>query len=171
MPVRGGSDTLICDVEIDYSHRWRAKHVNLLKQSYMKAPFFERYFADVKALMMKKYDRLVDLDLALIEYMASELGIDTPTVKSSKLKITGKKTERLINICKAVGADRIYEGASGKDYIDEKLLSDHGIEIEYQDYSHPTYEQQFEPFIPYMSALDLLFCRGPEASKIALLKD
>ena len=34
------------------------------------------------------------------------------------------------------------------------------INLSYQNYTHPTYNQLFGDFIPYMSVIDLLFNEG-----------
>ncbi len=48
--------------------------------------------------------------------------------------------------------------------VDEEKLSLAGIKLVYQDYNHPVYRQQFMKdngdFIPFMSALDMLFNEG-----------
>ena len=50
------------------------------------------------------------------------LGIKTKIVIESDLNVDGTSTERLVNVCKAVGADTYLSGISGRDYLDEKLF-------------------------------------------------
>jgi hypothetical protein len=40
------------------------------------------------------------------------------------------------------------------------------IEIQYHDFAHPVYTQNYPGFEPYMSAIDLLFNHGPDAKRI-----
>ena len=47
-----------------------------------------------------------------------------------------------------------------------ELFEDGGLKIWFQNYTPPTYEQRFPPFVPYASALDLLFNHGPESGEI-----
>ena len=71
------------------------------------------------------------------------------------------KVEDLVNICQELGADHYFSPAGSKDYIDQNnLFIKSGIKLSYQNYTHPTYNQLFGDFIPYMSALDLLFNEG-----------
>jgi hypothetical protein len=111
---------------------------------------------------------LVDLDIALINYFLKELGITTPILRSSELGISGKKTDRLIAICKSLGATAFYEGAAGRNYIEEEKFRQAGIELEYQDYQHPVYPQLYGEFIPYLSVIDLMFNCGDESLKIII---
>jgi hypothetical protein len=73
----------------------------------------------------------------------------------------------VLNICKAVGASGYYSGRAGSTYLDAESFRRAGIEIVVQEFEHPTYEQMFmkeQGFVSNLSALDLLFNRGPRAS-------
>ena len=48
-----------------------------------------------------------------------------------------------------------------------ELFARNGIAVEWQRYAHPVYPQQHGPFVPYLSALDLLLNCGDEAPLIA----
>jgi hypothetical protein len=39
-------------------------------------------------------------------------------------------------------------------------IKKNGIQIYFQDYKHPTYEQLWGDFVPYMSIIDVLFNVG-----------
>ena len=39
------------------------------------------------------------------------------------------------------------------------------LKIRTQQYVHPTYRQQFEPFEPHLGALDLMFAQGRAAAR------
>ena len=98
------------------------------------------------------------------------LGIDRPIYFESKLNAGGRKTERIINIGRSLGADAYLSGAGGRDYLDEDSFSENKIELRYQDFRHPVYRQQFssgkEDFMPYMSVVDLLFNEGANSLKV-----
>ena len=79
-----------------------------------------------------------------------------------------EKTSKLVDMCFAVGAKRYYATKASMNYIDEKQFSRAGIELVFQDYIHPMYDQQFHPFISHLSILDLLFNAGPDSLKVLL---
>jgi len=87
-------------------------------------------------------------------------------IRSSTLDVKGDRVGRLIKICKFFWVDTFYEGASGKNYIDEKAFLIHGIKVEFQKYQHPVYNQLHGDFIPYLSVIDLLFNHGKESLEI-----
>jgi hypothetical protein len=91
--------------------------------------------------------------------MASSLGLKPEHYEKSNA------SEDLVAICKALGADVYLSGSGGRGYLDLEPFKREGIEVRFQDYQHPVYEQAFPGFLPNMSAIDALFCLGgmPEA--------
>ena len=76
------------------------------------------------------------------------------------------KTERLVDLCKQVGATEYLSGPTAKGYIDEELFRNGGITLRYMDYSgYPEYNQLFPPFEHRVSIIDLIFNEGPNAPK------
>ena len=63
-------------------------------------------------------------------------------------------------MCQIYGGNVYLSGSGGRDYLDLTPFKEMGIEVRFQDYHHPTYKQCFDGFLPYMSALDALFCIG-----------
>lgn len=96
----------------------------------------------------------------IITYLALKFGTRRPTIYSSSLEIEGSGTDRLINICKKLGADTYLSGIGGQNYIDYKKFKDAGIEMEFQQFHHPEYVQMFPGFEQHMSAIDKIFCTG-----------
>jgi hypothetical protein len=158
---------LISQVKIDNKPNWRKKHLMSLKMNYAKAPFFTKYIGIFEEAFSREWDHLVDIDMYFILKLSKCLGMGgKKIVRSSTLNVEGPRIERLVKICKMFEADIFYEGASGRNYIDNAHFEDHGIAIEYQDYKHPTYKQLYGDFIPYLSVVDLLFNYGDESLAI-----
>jgi len=57
-------------------------------------------------------------------------------------------------------------GPGSKRYIDESEFKKRNIELTWQEYEHPKYNQLFGEFVPYLSVLDLLFNHGEEAKEV-----
>jgi hypothetical protein len=157
----------VCSVHIDNQQAWKRKHIESLRRFYARAPFFKRYFEPLAETIKKSHEKLIDLDISLIYLLAQWIG--EPPAKfrrSSEMAIEGGRTSRLLNICKALGADKYYTGAAAKNYFESNLFDDAGIRVEFQNYRHPVYPQLFGEFIPYLSIVDLLFNKGEEAAEI-----
>jgi WbqC-like protein family len=167
VPVRHeGLGQLILEVEIDNRQPWVRKHVGAIRQFYAGAAHLKRYLPELEALFERRWERIVDLDLALIEQMCRWLGLSRRTVRSSELTVGGERTERLLNLCLHFGASRYLSGDSAKEYLDVDLFARHGVRVEWQGYRHPVYPQQHGEFVPYLSALDLLLNCGDESAAI-----
>ena len=157
----------ILDVEIDSRTPWARKHVESVRQAYSRAPHLARYLPALEELLQGKWERLVDLDLACASLMASWLGLARRIERSSMLGITGERSERLVAICRHFNAARYLSGDAAQSYLDLSLFAQHGIQVEWQQYAHPSYPQLHGEFVPYLSALDLILNCGDEAPLIA----
>ena len=105
----------------------------------------------------------MELSLETVQYLKEELKIKTPIVRSSELGGAGNKTQRLISICKKLGATHYLSGESARSYILDSEFSNQNIELEYQEYQHPEYPQRYEGFVPFLSTIDLLFNCGEKS--------
>lgn len=162
------SGQLVHEVEIDNKTPWQKKHLRALEQNYARAPFFKQYYPILEEGYTCQWTDLLSCDMFFINNFKSLLGIDTELRYSSGLVSQGKSTERLVAICKELEADIFYEGAAGKNYIDDTLFSQTGIQLIYQDYKHPQYSQLHGEFISHLSIVDLLLNVGPKSIEVLL---
>jgi len=148
------------------------RHLKSVELNYRRANFFERYFPELKEILLSsvKESGLAALNTRLIRWFCEELGIQTPIVPSSALNQQGRRSELLVNLCRAAGADSYVSPLGSAAYLlaDLELFSKADIEVTFQHYEHPVYRQLFPPFCPQASALDLLFNHGGESSLILL---
>ncbi len=154
---------LICEVEIDNVNPWRRKHLHTLMQNYRKAPFFDKYAPFFNDFFQREWSSLNELNQDCIHYLLEQLGIQIKVLPASTLKPEGKKSDLILDICKKVGADTYLSGISGKEYLDESSFQRNGIPILYQEFHHPIYQQLYDPFIPCLSVVDLLFNYGDKS--------
>jgi WbqC-like protein family len=165
VPIRhhGLQQPSILDVEIDARAPWARKHLGTLRQYYSKAPYFKRYLPELEELLQRPWDRIVDLDLAVVGLMAGWLGIAPEIHRSSMLGVHGERSKRLVELSRHFGATRYLSGAAARDYLEVGLFDEHGIAVAWQDYQHPVYPQQHGDFVPYLSALDLVLNCGDDS--------
>ena len=165
---RGRLGQLLRDVEIRDA-TFARKHLRAIELAYRRAPYFAAYFRSLAAIIEKRcMGPLLDLNLELIEWTRSVLGIDTPVVRASDLGLPGKRTELLAAICEHVGGDEYLSPAGSACYLlgEQNILTGRGIEVWFHHYQHPEYRQAFPPFEPYASIVDLIFNQGPDALQI-----
>lgn len=148
---------LIKDIEIDPNDRWKQKHLGSIRQNYSKAPGFSQCWPRVQRLYEATHERLADLTIESTLEAASALGIDhVDYVRSSSLGIDGGQTERLVRICRHLGATRYLTGPSAADYLDSSLFARAGIHVDFAVYDLPEYSQFYPPFDANVSIIDLL---------------
>lgn len=159
----------ICDVKI-INNGWNKKHFKSICFAYKKAPYFERYIDGLDSIINKRYDFLTDLNLDILRFMLDCFDIKVPVVKASDYDFSGNKSDLVLDMCIKLGASKYIFGAQGNNYANVPSFIAQGIEAYFQDYHHPIYKQLHGDFLPYMSAIDLLFNEGP-ASKSLLLSN
>jgi hypothetical protein len=162
---RGRLGQTLSEVEIRELDFWQ-KHLRAVEVNYGKAPYFNNYFEPLKKILetLAPKGKLIDLNLALIEWLAGELRVLKPMTRSSSLGIEGRRSQRLISMCQHFGAEEYVSPRSALYLLEDlELFAESGVKICFQNFTHPEYDQRFPPFLAYASALDLLFNLGPEA--------
>ena len=153
-------------VVISYDSEWIKSHSELIYQNYKDAPYFSSYWNEIKKILEQKSNLLIDLNLNLISYFLKILQINTTTIRSSELKITKTKTQRLVDICTQVNASCYISGIGGKNVVDESLFKNSNIKLTYENSIHPNYNQIHGNFMKNMSIIDLIFNEGEKSSEI-----
>ena len=166
--TKGNAEQEIREVQIngEGSPRWREKYWGTIEQSYRRAPFWSEYESQLHDALWMNTTSLAAMNTSLINLLLRAFGIDVRVIASSELGVEGSRSERLLNICKRAGADRYLSGISGREYLDVEMFKAAGVSVEFHDFHHPIYRQRYEPFMPCMSSVDLLFNHGPESANI-----
>ena len=149
VPLEKGRDQriLVKEVRISQTEHWQKQHLRTIESAYRRSPFFEFYQTGVQDLLQKKHLFLLDLNLAIFDWLTKVLG------NPSSVSVTEQFQ---------------------KEYPPEIAdLRNYFLPKNYRQMTMPfRYGQVFEErlgFLPNLSILDLLFCCGPNAK--TLLKD
>lgn len=173
VPVKGRSPNLkINEVFIDNQTDWQSRQWKAISINYAKAPYFKIYSQFFEEVFNKKWEKISDLDIYLIEGLIKIFRGKTKIVRASELNAKGKGTERLINICKKLGADIYLSGPGCEGHkVNIGEFEKEKIRIKIHDLNNPEYPQLFmnNGFLSYMSIIDLLFNCGPKSLEIIKL--
>lgn len=144
----------IAEKMIDTRQDWETNHFETLRRAYGGVAI-----APLRSIYQTPWERLVDLNDAMLHFLRAAFGIRTPLVKSSELRVEGAKSELVLNLCKAVGAQALLVGLGGsRQYLDREAFARAGVELVFQQFQHPVYPQRGPaPFIAGLSAVDFLF--------------
>jgi hypothetical protein len=151
------SNMKVCDSD------WKIRHIEIIKNNYIKA----KYFQDIFFLVNKLYQEINSLYLSeinqfLIKEICFLLNIKTKFKKSSEFKIPNNRnydaTERLVDLCCQNSCSTYITGPSAKSYLRENEFKTKGINVIWFDYKGSKIYNQFEKnFTKDLSILDCLF--------------
>jgi len=141
--VKGrGQKTLVRDVRVSDRQPWAAQHWKTIVSCYSRSPWFDHYRDELEGLYRRRFDYLLDWDIACFDWSVRVLG----------LGIQVGLTERWV---------REYSPEEAVDWRGELRPKDR------EEGAGPVrYRQVFEErtgFNPNLSILDLLFCEGKNA--------
>ncbi|MCP4253200.1 MAG: WbqC family protein [Candidatus Scalindua sp.] len=156
----------INEVRINNKANWGRKHLQALITNYSNSTYFDNYKSFFEDIFSHSWECLVDINIEIIKFLITTLKLKTKLVIASDLELREEPTERLIDICKTLNGDKYLAGKDGNKYMNLELFDKESIEIIFQDFKHPVYNQLFGDFEPYMSAIDLLFNCGDDSLEI-----
>ncbi|NML23628.1 WbqC family protein [Pseudoflavitalea sp. G-6-1-2] len=136
------------DVRIANNADWQSQHFKTLKSCYNRSPWFQFFEHELLALYEKKFEWLMDWNLACWEWSVKKTGGTFTT------EITESYQEE-------------YDPAEWLD-----LRNRIRVQTLNQDFPNPVkYNQVFEDrhgFVPNCSVLDLIFCEGKNARSLLM---
>ena len=182
--------TNLQQTQLSYDQDWVESHLKTIQLSYSKAANFQTLCPEIGNLLTYQYDNLVQLNTATIfwgilhllgepQVEPEQLTFEFIKRKRANQKIFRLKeikfaseskslsagnnltaNEKIIALCKEIGANEDYCGGTGAAaYMDDKIFAENGIKITVQDWKCNEYPQLFTKqvgFIPNLSIIDLL---------------
>lgn len=152
------------EMRIDNGHPWRDKLLQTLRTNYRAAAHFTEVFPPLEDLISNPTTRLTDYNVSAILYLAKALGTDVAKiVTASALKAEGSGTGLLVSITKSAGGTAYLCGGGATGYQEDEKFAAAGVDLVYQNFTHPVYEQVNAPeFAPGLSVIDALMNCGFE---------
>jgi WbqC-like protein family len=152
------------EIEVNNDIPWAKDHWKKIQLSYSNSRGFPAYREFLEQLYQRTWTKLLDLNMETLKETMKWLGIEIPVLKESQLGVNKTGTERIVEVCKAVGADTYVSGIGGRNYLVGSLFERNGLRLEYQDYHAVPYPQRLtKQFIPDLSILDMLANVGPQS--------
>lgn len=156
----------INQVKICYEGRWPRKHLESLKIAYKHAPYLDEHLGFLEEMFAGRYEKLVDLNLAVIRHLMACLKLDAKLVLQSELGVKAGGTRLLIDLCTALGASSFLVLEQVKKHLDAEMFAENGIALLPFRYVPPVYPQLWGDFLANLSSLDLVLNCGPKALDI-----
>jgi hypothetical protein len=157
--------TAINEIEFSQDKNWREDNIQLIYTNYKDAKFYSEILSEVEKLYSYTGNSLLEFNMNSIELLMDLLDVRIPLIYASSLEPEGHKNQLLIDLLRKVDATHYLSGVGAKDYFDANLFIESGIEIIWQNFTHPIYPQLHNDYIPYLSSFDVLFNCGITQSR------
>jgi WbqC-like protein family len=145
---------------------WAERHFDTLVHAYRRAPHFDEVAALLEPLYRRHADTelLTEVNTGFVAAICGELGIGTRLSRSTEYPTGDERSLRLVDLCRAAGADEYLSGPAARDYLDVEAFAQAGVRVRWADYSgYPEYPQLGGEFEHGVSIVDLLFNTGAAA--------
>jgi len=141
---------------------WAEAHWRMLVHHYSKATAFAEHRDELETLYRTVPSSwLSEINHHFIAGICRLLGITTPLRWSSEFELAGDRSEKLLAVCRQLGATTYVSGPSARGYLDADGFAGAGIGVEWADYDgYREYRQLHPPFDHRVSIVDLLFSEG-----------
>ena len=150
-------------------NNWAKDHFLSLQSNYSRAPFFKEIMPWLSSCYFDHvYDSLSHLNYTFIAAICNYLGVTTEIMTSSEIESRSNyyKSDRLLEICKALNASEYISGPRARSYLDVDLFCKNEINVSWMSYdNYPIYPQLWDGFDHYVSVLDLIFNCGKESTQ------
>ena len=153
------NETVISDEQ-----NWKKKHLSSIKNIYSKSNFFEEIYSNIQNIFDKDIRLISELNIQLIKSFVNYLGIKTKFINSSKIKTSGEKEFKIINILRELKSNHYISPPGSVSYISKDNFLKNQIKLEFIDYKLDNYYYPYNNFyLENMSIIDLLFYRGKKS--------
>jgi hypothetical protein len=145
---------------------WKDILLHDIEANYKNSPYFNEFFPKIREVFNDEHESLLSLNMKIINLLKELFGVNSKIVFASDLNLKpvyyekSNASEDLAKICKSLNADVYLSGPGGKGYLDLEKFDEYGIDVEFQEFVHPVYKQNFSGFLPNMASIDALFCIG-----------
>jgi hypothetical protein len=164
VPVTYRFPQRICEVGLAHGG-WARKLTATVEQAYARAPYLDAFWPPVSAILNRGHAMLSPLNVDLIRELGAMTGCTAPLYLASEMQTREEEpTDRLIGLCRELGADAYLSGREGRQYLDRGRFAAAGLDLWFQEADAAIYPQLHGAFISHLSVLDMLFNVGGETA-------
>jgi hypothetical protein len=139
VPVHGHGhrEKAFREIEIDRSQSWQRHHWLQLAQLYRSAPHFAGQLEPLVRPFLEsagRYRFLIDLCEASVALLWRPLELDCTIWRASDLEAEGKKSARLVSLCRTLEATEYYSALGASRYLELPLFREAHIQVRWQHF-------------------------------------
>lgn len=160
LPLKKDSDYLSIK-ERYLSDTWekdKNKLLNIIKESYRKAPYFTEVFHIVESCLNYQNKNLFDFIYNSLKITCDYINISTPLIISSTLDFDNnlKSADKVLAICKTIQATEYINPIGGIELYQKDFFQSQKIQLHFLKAKNVVYKQFENEFIPFLSIIDVL---------------
>ena len=164
-----GPEQAVRNVRVDETKNWRKTHQHSIETNYRNAPYFEHYFPHLQEFYGQVRSTFFEVAMDGFQLVTQLLRLEKESHFSSETRFTGSREERILKLLRKYNCSTYLIETDSEEYFDAEVIEREGYLVELVPPPTKPYQQQFEPFIPGLSILDVLLNEGPYA--IPILRD
>lgn len=139
-------------------NKWKKRHWTSIISNYSRSKYYDIHRSFFEELYSESLKNLQLFNEKGILYLIDNFGIDVEIHRASEFDLgDSRNTDLLVELIKKVGGDCYISGMGGEKYMNENRFKEESIKLEYFKFETFKYPQRWDGFIPYMSAIDILF--------------
>lgn len=161
-----GQRQKIREIRVHEPVYWGRKWQGTLYHAYGRSLFYNHLSGELGKIMAGCGDGFLDLVVGLIGMMKSELDINTTVQLQSETGIRSGGVQLLTDLAEEFNADEVILPFHAQGKVPWKKIEEMGIKVTFLRFLSPVYPQFWGPFQKNLSALDLLFCMGPQGRRV-----
>jgi hypothetical protein len=161
------------EIEFDDAQPWRETMVRTIEVNYRRAPFYRAASELLLPLLCNPERFIATYNRTAIEALVQAMRLSRASIRcASALGVAGASTARLINLTTQLGGTTYMCGGGAEGYQQDQEFAGGGIQLRYQNFTHPVYEQRgAQSFVPGLSIIDALMNVGVEGTRQLLTGD
>jgi len=147
----------ICETYTTNYMEFYSKFAAIVELAYSKSPYYEQVLQLVEGIKFSDDVKISDLAEQSIQSVTSMLELPVKKLRSSDtLQNGGPGQDRIISLCKSVGANQYLNLTSGRNLYNESEFDRHGLRLKFLDLNFKKYDRFISTNGSYASILDTL---------------
>lgn len=159
LPMCGASQNkMINQIAVDKEENLKKRNLNILKEAYHMAPFFNEVFPMIKEIMNSEAEDLASFIADSFRFLCFYLGIESRRILSSQIEkdLSLRGEEKIIHMCEKLGADHYINAIGGVELYHEEKFRTHSIKLSFLRTDDIIYKQFDNEFIKNLSIIDIM---------------
>lgn len=149
----------------DADQRDSKKILNMLNHAYRKAPNFDACYPLIERILKFENKNVAKFTTNSLKEVCAYLDIKTKFIIESELKMPPdlNAQERIVQICKKLGADRCINAIGGVELYSAKTFRENGVTLKFIKTNESLRYKQFnDNFVPNLSIIDVMMFNSQE---------